>query len=301
MQPRRHALPVPNLASPGTHELVFYDWGDVNAQRVVICVHGLTRNAHDFVPLAEALAATGRRVFSLNMAGRGESAWLADPMGYNYATYVADCLAVMDNFHLRSVEWIGTSMGGLIGMMLAASNPARIRKLVINDIGIHLNREALERIFGYVNAMPPRFETRAAAEEYLATSFAPFKLNGTEFWPRFFSTSFFPNADGSLRYACDPAIAVPIRESTKNFTDIQSVNLSDVWEKVTIPTLILRGEESDILSLDTVRAMRSVNSRTDVMTVPGVGHAPPLMSDDQIRPLMHWLAASSTGLLAAGF
>src|ERR1700761_1640671 len=118
MQPIRHSIRVKNTGSEGTHEIVFYDYGDANSQRVVVCVHGLTRNAHDFDILAEALAKTGRRVLTINMAGRGESAWLADPMGYNYATYVADCIAVLDNFHIREVEWVGTSMGGIIGMMV---------------------------------------------------------------------------------------------------------------------------------------------------------------------------------------
>ena len=126
MEPRRHSLNVKNTGGDGTHEIVFYDWGNVDAATVTVCVHGLTRNAQDFDIIAQALANTGRRVLSINMAGRGESAWLADPMGYNYGTYVNDCIAVMDNFHLRSVEWLGTSMGGIIGMTIAAHHPQRI-------------------------------------------------------------------------------------------------------------------------------------------------------------------------------
>ena len=301
MTPRRHVFPAKNTAgAPGTHDLVFYDWGEINAPRTVICVHGLTRNANDFDRLAAALAQHKRRVLTINIAGRGESAWLGDPAGYNYASYVADCLAIMDNFHLRGVEWIGTSMGGIIGMMLAAANPGRIRKLVLNDIGIRLSAEALQRIFTYVSSMPTRFASLAEGDAYLAENFKPFGITGTEFWADFVKTSFLPNEDGSFRYACDPAIATPLREATQNFTEVRDVNLADFWDKIDIPTLILRGAESDILSPETVRVMCSTNMRADAVTIEGVGHAPALMTDAQIRIVNGWLTASNTAMLASG-
>jgi pimeloyl-ACP methyl ester carboxylesterase len=301
MQPRRHTLPIHNSWSEtGTHEIVFYDWGSVDAKRTVICVHGLTRNAHDFDMIAPALAATGRRVLALNMPGRGESAWLADPMGYTYPSYVADCLAVMDNFHLRGVEWLGTSMGGIIGMMIAATKPDRIKKLVLNDIGIHLTRDALGRIYNYVRTMPPQFTSRAEASAYLATTFKPFGITDPAQWEKFVDGSFLSQANGIFRYACDPAIAEPLRLVTKDFTDIQEVNLAALWEQVMAPTLILRGAESDVLSADTVRAMRLSNPRTETITIDGVGHAPALMDEAQIRPVTQWLATDHTSLLAVG-
>jgi pimeloyl-ACP methyl ester carboxylesterase len=301
MQPRRHTFPAKNtLGAAGTHELVFYDFGDVNATRNVICVHGLTRNAHDFDILAEALANQGCRVFSLNMAGRGESAWLADPMGYNYASYVADCLAIMDNFHLRGVEWIGTSMGGIIGMMIAASTRDRIKKLVLNDIGIVLDREALSRIYTYVRSMPTQFASRAEADDYLATTFKPFGITDPALWQRFVESSLLSSADGTLRLACDPAIAAPLAAATNNYTEINDINLTDLWEQVDVPTLIIRGAESDILSDDTVRAMRRKNTRAESITIAGVGHAPALMTPDQITRLTQWLSGTSNAMLAAG-
>lgn len=301
MTPRRHSFPVPNtVGAPGTHEIVFYDWGDVNAQRVVVCVHGLTRNARDFDALAESLAATGRRVFSLNMAGRGESAWLADPMGYNYFSYVADCLAVMDNFHLRGIEWIGTSMGGVIGMMLASANPGRIRKLVLNDIGIHLPATALQRIFSYIQSRPAAFANKTEADAHLRDVFAPFGIVDTPYWPGFVDSSLLPNKDGSYRYACDPAIAVPLAAASQNFTQVQDVNLADIWAPVDIPTLILRGAESDILSEDTIRSMRVTNPRTESVTIEGVGHAPALVDAHQIGIITQWLNGYNAQMLAVG-
>ena len=302
MEPRRHTLPVPNATDKGKHELVFYDWGDVNAARTVICVHGLTRNAHDFDVIAEALVATGRRVFSLNMAGRGESAWLTDPMGYNYAAYVADCIAVMDNVHLRGVEWIGTSMGGIIGMMIAANYPRRIRKLVLNDIGMHLSKESLTRIYSYVTTMPPSFPDRAAADAYLAETFKPFGITDPALWEKFVDHSLLKHAEAGMpvRLACDPAIAAPLRAATKDFTEVNDVSLTEIWDEVDIPTLILHGADSDILSTDTITAMRKSNPRAETITFPGVGHAPPLMTDAQIRPVLIWLGGSNAMLRAAG-
>jgi pimeloyl-ACP methyl ester carboxylesterase len=133
MHPTRHSLSLKTPDGKDNRNLVFYDFGSPMAKETVVCVHGLTRNARDFDLLAETLAREGnRRVLALSMAGRGESDRFADPMHYHYGSYVQDCLAVLDNFHLRQVEWVGTSMGGIIGMMIAASYPGRVKKLVLN-------------------------------------------------------------------------------------------------------------------------------------------------------------------------
>lgn len=297
MQPRRHSLLVKNLIDDGTHEVVYFDWGKEDAAQVVICVHGLTRNAHDFDALAQALAAPGKRVFALNMAGRGESAWLADPMGYNYAQYAADCLAVMDNFHLRGVEWVGTSMGGIIGMIIAAQQPNRIRKMVLNDIGTFLSKEALGRIYTYVGSMPQSFPSREAADAYLKEIFSAFGITDADEWQRFVDHSLRTDND-TLRLACDPAIAIPLASASNNFQDVQDINLSDLWEKISIPTLILRGELSDVLDAPTVSAMRATNPRAETVTIAGVGHAPSLMNTPQIALITSWL--SRAGHLPVG-
>lgn len=301
LTPTRHIIPVANIVgAEGAHRIAFYDWGNPEAKRVTVCVHGLTRNARDFDMLARALVGTGRRVLSISMAGRGESAWLDDPMGYNYASYAADCMAVMDNFHLREVEWIGTSMGGIIGMMLAAQHPARIRKLIMNDIGALLGKQALTRIYDYVRSMPSSFENRAAADAYLRTAFAPFNITDPLQWAQFVDASLITQ-DGQLRYACDPAIAVPLAVATENFTKIEDVNLSAIWSQVQTPTLILHGAQSDILQPDTIRAMRASNLNTESVTFEGVGHAPALMSDEQIRPILQWLDRTPASIMATSF
>lgn len=299
MQPRRHSVKVPTLIGEQseTHELVFYDWGNEDAQHVVICVHGLTRNARDFDLLAADLAARGKRVFALSMAGRGESAWLSDPANYNYATYVTDCIAVMDNFHLRGVEWIGTSMGGIIGMIIAAQNPTRIKKLVLNDVGSFLSASALGRICDYLKNMPASFASRAEADAYLRDIFKPFGITDPVLWEQFVDHS-LKSLDGDrVRLVCDPAIAEPMRRESQDFTNLKDVNLAQFWDEIRIPTLILRGQNSDILDEATVNAMRSTNIRAESVTIPNVGHAPSLMNHEQIRIVSDWLTRPS-GLIA---
>lgn len=301
MTPTRHSIRVPNtVGEDGTHEIVFLDWGNPESLRVVVCVHGLSRNARDFDFLAAELASTGRRVLCLNMAGRGESEWLKNPMGYNYASYVADCLAVMDNFHLREVEWVGTSMGGLIGMMVASQFPRRIKRLVMNDIGAFLSKEALMRIYAYVATMPRTFTDRAEAEGYLRSAFAPWGIADEATWQALIENSLITRA-GQLCYACDPAIAVPLAAATENYTKVEDVNLSTIWAEVQTPTFILHGADSDILSLDTIRAMRATNLNTDSISFAGVGHAPALMSENQIRPIVNWLDRTTASIMATSF
>jgi pimeloyl-ACP methyl ester carboxylesterase len=300
MQPMRHLLAVPSSSGEGTHRIAVEDWGKPEAQRIAVCVHGLTRNARDFDMLAERLANTGRRVLALTMPGRGDSDWLADPTDYHYGTYVTDCLRVLDNFHIREVEWIGTSMGGIIGMMIAAAHPKRIRKLVLNDIGALLSKEALSRIYAYVRAIPAQFASREEAEAYLRESFAPWGIRDAALWQRFVETS-LQTREGLLRYACDPAIAVPLAAASENFTRIEDVNLSAIWQEIQVPTLILRGAESDILSEDTVRAMRSTNLKAQSMTIPAVGHAPSLMVEAEIKPILEWLDRRAGDMITASF
>lgn len=285
---RQHSLRVANTGSEGSHSIVYHDWGDENADRIAICVHGLTRNSRDFDFIAKALAAKGYRVFCPSMAGRGDSEWLSDPMGYNYATYVADCLALLNNFHLKGVDWIGTSMGGLIGMMIAANVPGRISKLVMNDIGSQLQAPALARIYGYLSTVPRHFTSRAEGEAYIREIFSGFGITDDAVWQHFFDHSLAAH-DGGWRLRFDPAIAEPIRLQTNNFQDMQDVSLADLWEKVKIPTLIIRGSESDILDATTVNAMRSTNPKAQEYVIAGVGHAPMLDSPMQYQRVINWL------------
>lgn len=299
--PRTHQFTVKQTdAGVEAHTLEFYDWGPVDDPVPIICVHGLTRNAHDFDWIAAHLSAQGRRVIAISMAGRGMSAALTEPLHYTYATYVGDVLSILDNFHWRQVDWIGTSMGGIIGMSIATLQPARIRKLVLNDIGATLKKQALERIFSNVRNMPSRFTTREEGVRYLREAYAGFGLKSDSEWEQFARISLQQTGDGGWRLLCDSRIAEPIARDTKNYTEISDISIADLWKTIRIPTLVLRGALSDILDIETVNAMRATNLQAEWVTIENVGHAPALMDPFQIQLVSDWLLGTRHTVRMAG-
>jgi pimeloyl-ACP methyl ester carboxylesterase len=294
--PRSHHLSL-SLGEPfGRINMHALDWGNEHAKRVTICVHGLTRNAHDFDFIAPVLAADGRRVFTLDMPGRGSSPWLADPMLYGYPLYVALCAAFMDNFHVREVEWIGTSMGGLIGMMLAATQSRRISKLVMNDIGARISTEGITRIVRYASSLPSIFDTKEAAIAYLRPLLAPFGIRDETILQSFIDSSITLTPEGNARLTTDPAIGLPLVSAVSADTPIAPVDVSGLWESVSCPTLILRGEHSDLLSRETVSAMLSSNLRASSITIEGCGHAPSLTNDSEIQEILRFFNRDALAL-----
>ena len=289
LAPRTHMIKLHVPEPFGTVHINVLDWGDENAPRTVLCVHGLTRNAHDFDWIAAELATQGKRVFALDMPGRGDSPWLENPMLYGYPLYTSVCLAFIDNFHLRGVEWIGTSMGGLIGMMIAATQPKRISKLVMNDIGARLSAEGLERIMQYVASLPSRFEDEADAQAYMRKAFASFGIQDEAVWQAFIAHSTRPHPDGGLMPKTDPDIAKPLLAAAEA-TSGGPVDLVSVWEDVSCPTLIVRGEHSDLLAPETVSAMLARNIRAESVTMKGCGHAPSFTTPEQIRVIAQFLS-----------
>lgn len=291
MRIETHTLSIPASDTCEAHRLVYRDYGSIDAPRTAVCVHGLARNGDDFDMLAIALAEKGTRVIVPDMAGRGGSDWLRDPMSYHYGTYVADCIALLDNFHLRNVHWIGTSMGGLIGMMIAAATQGRIRSLVLNDIGSFLPKEALMRIYHYLDALPKRFANYDEADAYMTKNYTGFGITKPHQWRAFVHRSIEPldDEEGALRLRFDPAVVEPLKRESNNFTEVHDVNLGELWTKVKLPTLIIRGELSDVLLPFTVDAMKSVNIRAQSVVYPAVGHAPALLDDAQISPILRFL------------
>lgn len=286
----RRRLNVPNYnGKPGTHEIVLYDWGDPHAAHVVMCVHGITRNARDFDLLAQELSRRGCRVVCPSMPGRGESEWLKDPADYTSANCALDCVNILDQLQIRQVDWVGTSMGGIIGMNVAAKYPERIFKLVLNDIGMLVKKEALARIYSSMHETPKRFATRAEAETYLREASTGFGIAHLPVWDLFFDYSFVKLKDGGYSRSYDPLILNIKRDDTHDFAAIQDVDLSPFWQAIKIPVLILHGELSDILDTETVAAMLSLNPKAESVTIAGVGHAPALMTEDQILLVVHWL------------
>jgi pimeloyl-ACP methyl ester carboxylesterase len=243
----------------------------------------LTRNGRDFDVLARALAVDAR-VVCPDVAGRGRSTWLAAAADYRYPQYMADMTSLIARLDVAEVDWIGTSMGGLIGMMLAAQPDTPIRRLIINDIGPFLPKAALERIAGYVG-LDPRFEDLPALEAYLRQVHAPFGPITDDQWRHLAQHSARRLDGGGFGLAYDPRIGDAFRSDKQ----LEDVDMWSVWDAVRCPVLVLRGAESDLLLADTAREMATRGPRARVVKIAGVGHAPALMTDDQIALVRDWL------------
>lgn len=273
---------VPYLSPHGFAKLAYFEWGVAANPNVMLCVHGLTRRGRDFDFLAQALE-RDYRVLCPDMPGRGRSDWLADKNDYDYLTYVAAATALIARSGAASVDWVGTSMGGLIGMMVAAQPNSPIRKLVLNDVGPFLPKAAVERIGSYVGT-DPRYASFEALEKKLREDSAPFGPLTDAQW-RFLAEHYARRLpDGQWTSHYDPGIAVNIRKAQP----AQDVALWPIWQQVKCPVLVIRGAQSDLLTAETAEKMKDRPFPTEVVTVSGVGHAPALLSDDQIGVVRRW-------------
>jgi len=271
-------------ASPrGLHRIAYLEWGEPKNQRVLVCVHGLTRCARDFDTLAAALS-DHYRVVCPDVAGRGESEWLADPMLYQIPQYVADMVTLIARLDVENVHWLGTSMGGLLGMALAAQKGTPITRLVINDAGPVVSKVSLERIASYVG-LAPVFPGLATAEKYLRPILANFGPHTDAEWRFLIEIVLRKNADGSLRMHYDPKIAVPFRATMPE----KDLEMWPLWDAIRCPTLVIRGAQSDLLTKETVEKMSGRGPKAKVVELPGIGHAPTLMHDDQIKIVRDFL------------
>ncbi|HVO03253.1 MAG TPA: alpha/beta hydrolase [Candidatus Cybelea sp.] len=223
------------------------------------------------------------RVICPDVTGRGRSEWLKDPANYGYPQYMSDMTALIARLGVPQVDWIGTSMGGLIGMFLAASPNSPIRSLVINDVGPVVPRAAMQRIADYVG-LDPRFDSLDALEAYLRKVHAPFGPLTDAQWAHLARHSHRFLADGSYGLAYDPGIAINARLGVRDWDFWAS------WDRVTCPALIVRGQESDLLEPEVAEAMTVRGPKAELIEFPGVGHAPSLMADDQIERVSQWLA-----------
>jgi hypothetical protein len=276
-------LDVQCLSPAGLHRVAYTEWGDPASESVLLCVHGLARVGRDFDELARAMSGE-YRVVCPDIVGRGRSARLLDPMHYQIPQYVADMVTLLARLNARTVHWVGTSMGGLIGMALAAQPGSPINRLVLNDVGPVLRAEALKRIADYIGNAP-LFADFAAAEAYIRAVSAPFGLTTDAQWRRLAETSVTPNGNG-FRLHYDPAIAVPLKAQQTGSAD---VNLWPLYEAVKCPTMVVRGEFSDLLDRATHGEMAQRGPHATIAEVPGVGHAPMFMDEAQIAIVRNFL------------
>jgi pimeloyl-ACP methyl ester carboxylesterase len=269
------------LSPAGFHNVAYTEWGDPAASRVILCCHGLTRNGRDFDALAAELSKEAR-VICPDIVGRGKSDWLRDPVHYGYPQYCADMSALIARLDVTDLDWIGTSMGGLIGMTLAAQAGTPIRRLVINDVGPFVPKAALLRIADYVG-LDNRFSSLAAVETHLRKVLAPFGPLTDAQWQHLVAFGHRLRPDGTYGLAYDPAIAVNVKMA------VQDWNLWPLWDKVVAPTLVLRGADSDLLTAETAAEMTQRGPKAQLVTWAGMGHAPALMAPEQIDQIKEWL------------
>jgi pimeloyl-ACP methyl ester carboxylesterase len=270
------------LSPSGFHRVAYSEWPGPENARTLVCVHGLTRNGRDFDDIAAALSAC-YRVICPDMAGRNRSEWLKNPGEYGYPLYLADCAALIARLDVQEVDWLGTSMGGLIGMMLAAQPGGPIRRLVVNDIGALVSKEGLSRIGSYVG-LDPTFDSIEAFAAAVRINAAPFGLNTDAQWRKLAIDSLREKPDGGYGFNYDPHIGDAFKAGP-----IQDVDLWPVWDALRCPTLLLRGNESDLLSRETAEAMTQRGPKAKLVEFAGVGHAPALVSDDQIAAVGDFL------------
>ncbi len=264
----------------GAVTLRWTEWGPVDGAPV-LCVHGLTRNGRDFDALAEALAGQGRRVLCPDIPGRGMSGWLEDGSAYAVPTYLAALAPLLAA--LGEVDWVGTSMGGLIGLGQCTVPGARIRRMVLNDIGPFVPVAALERIRAYLSA-PVEFADMAGLEAHLRRVHAPFGALTDAQWAHLATHSARMTAAGRVVPHHDPAIMTPMQ------AELADVDLWPLWPAVAQrPVLVLRGEASDLLLPETVARMAE-SAGVHAETILGCGHAPALLDDAQIRLVAGFLA-----------
>lgn len=277
------------LDAKGLHRMAYWEWGDPANDRVVICVHGLSRQGRDFDTLARALC--GRyRVVCPDVVGRGRSDWLQDPMGYQVPAYVADMVTLIARLQPRTLDWVGTSMGGLIGMGLCSLRGAPVRKLVLNDVGPRIEPASLARIGSYLGK-PVHFNTVEEAADALwqiASSFGP---HTREQWLALTAPQLKPAPQGGFGLHYDPGIAAPFKAVTPEMAAAGEAMLWQAYGAITCETLLLRGSDSDLLSAETARAMTQVGPRARLIEFAGVGHAPTLVQPDQVRTVMDFLNA----------
>jgi len=272
----------------GFARISYAEWGPADASQVVLCVHGLTRNARDFDFLARRLASRGARVVCPDLPGRGKSEWIPNPADYATPLYLASMAAVIARTGAEQVDWVGTSLGGHVGMEMAALPGNPIRRLVLNDFGARVAGAALQRMGAYMR-LKRRFASVEELEQHFRTIHEPFgKLTDAQ-WRHLATHSAVKTPEGDFQQHYDPAIG-------RNFSWplMVDVGLWHVWEKVVGPVLLLHGEDSDLLHASTVREMQKRGAAAKknlvrAVEVRGCGHAPALMADHQISLIEEFL------------
>ncbi len=288
------------ITEEGFHRIVYREWGLSEKNSIpIICVHGLTRNSGDFDKLAAYLEHQGNHIFCPDIAGRGESNWLKNPLNYTYEQYTSDMTSMIAVTGAHQVDWIGTSMGGLIGIVLASLPNSPIRRLVLNDVGPHISTQALARLTNKVGVIPI-FKSFAEAKTFFKTYFDEFGIIDETDWDKFTTDTVYEKSPGQIVFKMDPAARITPAKSKLAWQVILhpqkawegtlfDVDLWQLWRNVKCPVLVIRGKRSDILVPSTIEKMREIHPNTDVIEIDNAGHAPALLDVKQHAMIHQWL------------
>ncbi|MBN3826824.1 alpha/beta hydrolase [Burkholderia sp. Ac-20384] len=276
--PRQRRVQCASAA--GLHHVAYTEWGDPANPRVLVCVHGLTRSGRDFDRLAVALSDT-YRVVCPDVVGRGQSDWLADPRLYAIPQYVADMVTLIARLDVESVDWFGTSMGGLIGMAFAGLPGSPLRRMIVNDVGPRIEPDSLTRIGEYLGVQP-RFATRQEGIDYLTSLSLPFGALTADEWREINGPLLRELLEGGWTIRYDPRISEPFKATTPELAALGEAALWHAIETTNASLLVVRGETSDLLSRETVADMVRRGRHVTHAEIPGAGHAPAFIDASQI-------------------
>jgi cobalt-zinc-cadmium efflux system protein len=266
-------------SNDGPHRMAYHAWGNPSNPKVLVCVHGLTRRGSDFNTLAKAMC-KDYYVVCPDVVGRGDSDRLKNPMLYAVPQYVADMACMIKQLGVSQVDWFGTSMGGLIGMVYASMPNNPIRRMLINDVGPRIEPEAIKRLGSYVG-QPFAFGNRADALQRLNEICASFGSHTPEEW-EIYNGPMLVQKDGVWGMHYDPDISVPFASVNPIMAKAGEMAMWHAFKQIRIPMLIVRGGDSDLLSAQTVAEMCRVNPHIRSIEIPGVGHAPAFVKTEQI-------------------
>lgn len=274
------------LDTQGLHRMAYWEWGDPANPRVLVCVHGLSRQGRDFDALAQAMQGE-YRVVCPDVVGRGQSDRLADPNGYQIPSYAADMVTLLARLNAGTLHWVGTSMGGLIGLVIGALKNSPVQRLVLNDVGPVIEASALARIGTYLG-MPVRWKTPDEAADALWAISQGFGPHTREQWLALTRPQLKADGDGFVPHY-DPQIAMPFRAITPEAAKAGQATMWAMYDSLRCPTLLLRGADSDLLTAETAHAMTQRGPKAELRQFTGVGHAPMLTSPDQIAVVREFL------------
>ncbi|CAM2812665.1 alpha/beta fold hydrolase [Legionella worsleiensis] len=292
------------ISNEGFHNIAYSEWGDYDSELpAVICVHGYTRNSHDFDALAYYLSLHGRHIFCPDIVGRGDSSWLKNSQNYNFTQYLSDMNALVARTKAHHFDWIGTSMGGLIGMMMAALPNSPIQRLILNDVGPQIPVFGLRRLAKYAGK-EPEYKSVEEAKQFYKTHFSGFGALTEQQWDEFTRHSIEQVAPGRFIAKVDPGIKNP--KSTFQIISeffhhphkamegiLFDIDLWSIWQKIQCPVLVIHGVHSDLLTPEIIKRMQRTHHKTDVFEIEDAGHAPALLNPAEHEIIINWLDSAS--------